>query len=226
MNRPIRVAAVVPVVVGLGWLSVCAVQSGVAGTAVFEAGIATSEWSFSGAQPSAETLEAIAGSLLHARDLTPRAPAVHELLGVVTARMTSRPEYASEADVHFVDAAVLRPTSPYTWANLVALRYGRGDTGPSFEAALRNAAMLGPYESPVQRTVANYGLAVWDEVGEKTRTAVEGAVANAMKRNPMEMLQIADRRGRLAVPCRHLTGSTRQADSKWVQLCQSMEATS
>jgi hypothetical protein len=101
-----------------------------------------------------------------------------------------------------------------------------GETGPAFEAAINHAVELGTFEPDVQGIVANYGLAVWSEVGPKTRASVEGTVAAAMKRNPLEMLQIAERRGRLDVACRHLSGSSRQADPKWSQLCQSMEATS
>jgi hypothetical protein len=51
-------------------------------------------------------------------------------------------------------------------------------------------------------------------------------LSTAMKRNSLEMLQIAERRGRLDVACRHFAGSTRQADPKGSQICQSMEATS
>jgi hypothetical protein len=51
-------------------------------------------------------------------------------------------------------------------------------------------------------------------------------VAAGMKRNPLEMLQIAERRGRLAVACRHFAGSPRLSLPKWFQLCQSTEVTS
>ena len=62
-------------------------------------------------------------------------------------------EYLMEADVHFTTALGLRPTSPYTWSNLAAVRYRLGDTGPAFERALANAAAMGPQEPEVQRNV-------------------------------------------------------------------------
>ena len=76
-----------------------------------------------------------------------------------------------------------------------------------------------------KRDVALYGLAVWEEVAPETRDAIDHMMTNGMRRDPAQMLQIAQRRGRLDVACRHSPGLQRQTDSKWVQLCQSMEAT-
>jgi hypothetical protein len=153
-------------------------------------------------------------------------PTLHESKGVQYSRQEPRAESAAEAHVHFLKALEMRPTSPYTWANLASAKYRQGDTGPAFEAALRHAADLGPFEPEVQETVAFYGLAVWDEVAAPTRAAIDRAVRAGMRRNPGVMLQIAQRRGRLAVACSHLAGASRQALSKWSQLCLSMEATS
>jgi len=89
------------------------------------------------------------------------------------------------------------------------------------------ASELGPGEPELQRTVADYGLAVWNEVDSPLRDAIEGTVARGMTSQPREMLQIAERRGRLAVACRHaVVGTPRQSDTKWLQPCQSTEATS
>jgi hypothetical protein len=226
MNRPARVLVAIPIVAGLGWVSAYAVEMGTAGTAVFDSSMTLDAWSASRMRPAPETLDGLKEDLVRAVRLAPSDPAAHELLGVVAARRLNRAEYLPEAGVHFVKALSLRPTSPYTWANLAAQRYGVGSTGPDFEAALVNASSLGPFELEVQRTVAYFGLAVWHEVAPKTREAIDVMVAHGMKRNPMEMLQIAGRRGRLDVACHHLAGSPRQTDSKWSQLCQSTEATS
>jgi hypothetical protein len=164
--------------------------------------------------------------LLIAGAVTPRDPALHELLGLIDARMGERQEFLPDAAVHFERAIEFRPTSPQTWGDLAAVKYRLGDTGPIFETAIVHAAEFGRFEPDVQAVVANYGLAVWSEVGPRTRASIDSALAAAMKRNPLEILQIAERRGRLDVACRHLAGSTRQVDPKWSQLCQSMEATS
>ena len=116
--------------------------------------------------------------------------------------------------------------SPYTWANLAAVEYRLGDTGSTFRSAMVHAAELGPQEPEVQATVANFGLAVWNEVDPQTQAAIESSVAAGMKRQPRQILQIAERRGRLAVACRHAVGSPSQTDTKWLHPCQSTEATS
>jgi predicted Zn-dependent protease len=177
-------------------------------------------------QPASTALAGMRDGLLEARAVTPRDPAVHELLGLIDARAGDGPERFSEAAAEFEKALELRPTSPQTWSNLVAMKYRIGDTGRDFETAIRRAAELGKFEPEVQGVLANFGLATWSEIGQETRAAVEMTISTAMKRNSLEMLQIAERRGRLEVACRHLDGSTRQVDPKWSQLCQSMEATS
>ncbi len=106
------------------------------------------------------------------------------------------------------------------------MKYRLGDTGKEFEAALVNAAAVGPFEPEVQGAVALLGLAVWDEVAPATRRAIDRMVAAGMKRNPLEMLQIAERRGRLDIACGHLADSPRRIGSKWAETCQSLEATS
>jgi hypothetical protein len=212
--------AVAPAVAVLAWLAVHALQAGAAGTKVFDASIAMRAWDGS------QSLAGMRDSLGIAQATTPRDPALHELLGLVDARSDERQEFLGDAAVHFQKAIELRPTSPQSWGDLAAVKYRMGDTGQVFQAALIHAADLGRFEPDVQAIVANYGLAVWDEAGATTRGAVEATIAGAMKRNPLEMLQIAGRRGRLNIACRHLASSTRQVDPKWSHLCQSMEATS
>jgi hypothetical protein len=45
-------------------------------------------------------------------------------------------------------------------------------------------------------------------------------VAAGFRRNPLEMLQISERRGRLDIACRHLEGNTRMPDARWAEMCQ------
>jgi hypothetical protein len=123
------------------------------------------------------------------------------------------------------EAIEQRPGSGYTWANLAAVKYRLGETDEIFQAALVNATKLGPHEAEVQRSVVDYGLAVFDEVKPETRAAIARALADGMKRNAPELLQISARRGRLGAACRHLDGVPRPAAPKWTKLCESMEAT-
>ena len=177
-------------------------------------------------QPANEALTDVRDDLIHAQAVIPHDPAIHELLGLIDARRGERQEYLPSAARHFAEAIELRPTSPQTWGDLAAVKYRLGDTGPAFETALNRASMLGRFEPDVQAMVANYGLAVWNELAPQTRKSIEATIAAAMKRNSLEMLQIAERRGRLDIACRHFAASSRRADTKWSQLCQSMEATS
>ena len=154
----------------------------------------------------------------------PKSPAANELIGVIEARRLG-PDAIQSARESFSRALAARPTSPYTWARLAEVMYRMGETGAHFEAALVKAAQFGPHEAEVQQTVAFYGLAVWDEALPKVRAAVDASVRAGIRRKPLEMLQIAARRGRLSVACRHLAGSLRQSAPKSIQFCPSMEAT-
>jgi predicted Zn-dependent protease len=153
----------------------------------------------------------------------PENPSLHEILGRL-ALFTRSEDAADEAIASFTRALQYRPGSPYSWANLAEALYRKGDTGLAFEQALRSAGETGPWEPQVQRTVAEYGLAVWNDVSSSTRYEIDRMVANGMARNASEILQISLRRGRLGVACGHLVRST-HTDPKWVQLCQSTEAT-
>src|SRR5258708_24762014 len=114
MNRPARVLAVAPIVVGLGWLAIHSFEAGAAGTRVFEAGGAMRSLSAPRAPQPADraALLVMRDELLHAHAVTPRDPAIHELLGLIDARGSVGPEGFAEASAHFMKALELRPTSP------------------------------------------------------------------------------------------------------------------
>jgi hypothetical protein len=205
-------------------------QLGIQGATDLEVTAVMSGWRSSKAIPE-QRLKSLHEDVAGVVNRNPEDPAAQELLAIADSRLAdfaepSRQEYLSAAAVHFRKALELRPMSPYTWANLAAVEYRLGDTGKTFRSALVRAAELGPHEPEVQATVANFGLAVWDEVDAQTQAAIESSVATGMRRQPREILQIAERRGRLAVACRHAVGTPRQTDSKWLHLCQSTEATS
>lgn len=225
MNRYVRFAVMAPAVAALGWLTSVAIHAGAADALVYDASREMGTWAASHAQPGVQTWTWVHEELERAAAAIPRSPTVHELLGDLDAHAEGA-EYRQEALVHFMKALELRPSSPYTWADIAELKYRIGDTGHDFEAALVRGAELGPAEPEVQQTVAFLGLAVWDEVAPATRTAIERMVAAGMRRDPEEMLRIAQRRGRLDVACRHLAGLPRQIELKWSSQCPSREATS
>ena len=218
-------AVLLPLLAGLGWASVVAVGLARADNAAFEASREMGVWAAARMQPEPGTVDSVRERLELAQRLSPADPTTQELLGILFAGRRDSAEYLSKGVVHFTHALQMRPASPYTWANLAEVKYNQGDTGGVFELALGRAAELGPSEPEVQRMVANYGLAVWDEVAPPTRQVIDRMVGAGVRRNPLEMLQISERRGRLAVACRHLVGASRTPDPKWYPLCQSTEAT-
>ena len=222
---PWRLLVAAPVVGVLAWLAVHAVRVGEAGSILYDAEREMATWAASGAPPGPQTVAWVEADVERARAATPEDPEAEELLGELATRRTDRAGSLDEALRHFARAAGLRPTSPYTWAAMADARYRKGDTGPAFETALRRAAELGPAEPEVQRTVVDLGLATWDEVAPATRQAVESTVTGAMKRDAAETLQIAGRRGRLAVACRHLAAAPRRVVPEGLTTC-SREATS
>lgn len=220
-ERPLRWPArwVIVLVVGavLGWAGLHAYRAARAGGDLL-AGWKYSRMGFSGAPPAlawASTRERLGAAL--ARE--PDNPTAHELMGVLVSQRFDDPALAQEATTHYLRSLTLRPIASVTWANLAATRYQVGDTSRVFEAALVNASRLGPSEPQAQRVVALYGLAVFDEVAPETRKAIEAMVAAGMRRDPAEMLSLAQRRGRLDVACRYLAESRRKIDPLWARLC-------
>jgi hypothetical protein len=171
------------------------------------------------APPSLDTWLSVRNELLEAQRLAPGSPTVSESLGVLHGRRSSSREFLIYARDYFAHSLSMRPTSPYTWANYAQVKYLLGQTGPGFEQALVNAAHLGPWEPEVQRVVADIGLAVYAEVKPETRAVIAAIVGFAMRRNPLETLQISDKRGRLHVACAHVDNNRRVTDPRWTERC-------
>jgi 2-polyprenyl-6-methoxyphenol hydroxylase-like FAD-dependent oxidoreductase len=208
----------------LGWAGATATNLARADALVAASSAEMAAWTASRAMPAEGTWSVVREQLEDAVRIVPNDPSSQELLALVLASRLDKPEYPAAAHVHFSHALMLRPTSPYTWANMAELDYLEGNTGDDFELALRRAAFLGPQEPEVHRTVTDYGLAVWSEVRPETQAAIGGTLRAGLRRNPLEMLQISERRGRLALACRHLLGINSAPDPKWLQICQSTEA--
>jgi len=215
--RPI--AAGVSVLAAIA-LSIDAWRLAASDSIVFETNRVIDSADWRKAQPPLEAWLRARNELLEAESLAPRSGMVAEALGILHARRADSREFLVYARDYFVHSLELRPTSPYTWANYARTKYLLGETGPAFERALGNAARLGPWEPDVQRLVADMGLAVLNEVQPDTRREIEAIVSLGMRRNPLEILQIAEKRGRLDVACRYVPGNRRLSDVKWITLCE------
>jgi hypothetical protein len=220
-----RFALAGPVVLALCWAVGLAYENMRADITLRQAAREMATWNKVRPGSNSESWSWMRSDLGEAESFAPKDPVIQELLGVLNARRIESQEYLGEAVVHFSRALRLRPVSPYSWANLAEVKYRMGVAGKELEPLLVNAARLGPWEPVVQQMVADFGLSVWDEISAETRTAVEQLVANGMRRNPLAILQISERRGRLQVACRHLSEVKRIPDAKWTILCESTEAT-
>lgn len=224
MGGAARLIVTVPALLALLWAALWAARYGTTESVVYETGKEMGAWTASGTRPGEQTVSWIRADLERAAARDPRDPSVQEMLGRLELIGSREEQATDEAIDRFTSALRQRPTSPYSWASLVEALYRKGDNGPAFGIALQRAAETGPWEPEAQRTVADFGLAVWDEVDPKTRAAIDRMVANGMRRNASEILQVSLRRGRLGVACAHLSPSTR-TEPKWIKLCQSTEAT-
>jgi len=204
----------------LGASGVVAVRDGITDTAVNAANIEMSTWNASGVEPGAQTQRWVREDLEQAVASIPGDPVSHELLGTLAMRNLGNPENAQLAFNQYREALTLRPTSSFTWARLADLRYRTGDTGPQFQDYLRRAAQMGPSDPEIQRAGAFLGLAVYDEISEPTRAAVDRLIESGLRRNALEMMRISERRGRLDVTCRLVEGMASGIDSKSSQFCQ------
>ena len=220
MVRPARLILAIPVVATLVGLSIWAFKLGESETLAYEATRQLSSWQAAQVSPGLETWLRVRGELEAAHRLARKNASVEELLGLLHAERRRNVDFQQIAVEHFVSALVLRPSSPYTWANIAEVRYRLGATSGDFEQVLTTAAYLGPNEPEVQRLVVDLGFALWDEIGAPSRAAVLRSLTLGMQRNPLEMLQISDRRGRLDLACPRVPADARFLGPEWAKLCE------
>ncbi len=225
MTHSLRAALVLTALALLAWAGSCAVSLGMEGTTVYAAARQLAAWRASSGDPGPEAVARLASELEKAVEAAPGDANAEELLGRLASRQTARSGFLDAAVAHYARAVASRPTSPYTWAAIVEALYRKGNTGPRFWMALTRAAELGPQEPEVESVVVDYGLALWSEADSAGRRTVESTISAAMERGSPEILQVAERRGRLAVACRHLAEAPSPIEPRWLKLCSSWEGT-
>ena len=219
MGVPARLLVVAPAIVTLAFLAVVSARWGMADSLTYAANNQINTWLARRIAPPAERWETVREELVEAETLAAADPQPPELLAALFLHAAGRNDQAAQALAPLRRALELRPSSPYTWANLVDAYYRLGMTAGPFGRILSMAHRLGPSEPEVQRLVVDVGLAMWDELGSETRAAVESAVAAGVKRNPLEILQISERRGRLSMACALAAGDKRLERTKWIKTC-------
>jgi hypothetical protein len=148
-------------------------------------------------------------SLRAAHALDPRQPAYLEDLARLNEERTRRlpasdplvREYLREALDLQREALVRRPGSPYTWSNVALLKARLAEADGEFERALRNAALLGPWEPDVQIALADAGFSRWASLSRETREAMRANAARALGRQDERLFEVARRTAQLALLC-------------------------
>jgi hypothetical protein len=166
-------------------------------------------WESSRKPPSTADWTLARERLREARALDPDHPAYAEEIGRLYhgRALLLRPgdslakEYARQALVYHREAARLRPSASHSWANIALLKARLPEPDAEFEAALRNAALLGPWEPDVQLAVAEAGFLHWASLAPGTRAAVRDTAARALSAQDEGLFALARRIGRLGVLC-------------------------
>jgi hypothetical protein len=107
----------------------------------------------------------------------------------------------AQALEYFRQSAALRPTSPYTWANILLAKYRLGQADDEFLGAMRNALAFGPWEPAVQLIVADTALGAWDRLDEGLRASVTENLRRATLRQSDGLARIATFHRRVDLIC-------------------------
>ncbi len=114
-------------------------------------------------------------------------------LNLARIRTTGNPQRAvaaaREARVRFREALIIRPTSPYLWANVALAKLNLNEKDAELMTALRHADELGPWEPAVQQTFLLVGLAAWQELDPELRQAMARTIERGASRNAKNIYQ-------------------------------------
>ena len=204
-----RFAGGAAILTALVWLAALALPRGLADLRAFEARMLFQSWETARRAPTAEEWTLAHDRLLEARALDPRQPNYLEDIARLDTLRASWPKAGEAAAREHLrqalglqrQAARLRPGSPYTWSNIALLKARLGETDREFEAALRHAALLGPWEPDIQITLADIGFRHWASLAPETREAIRANAGRALRWQGAKMLELARRTGRLEVLC-------------------------
>lgn len=156
-------------------------------------------WAERRASPPPEALQDAITALIETLELTPNDSTLIEHLGLAHELRAigsppgseSRRLNLAQALIHFRNAAALRPTSPYTWANILLAKYRLGEVDEEFFGAMRHALDFGPWEPAVQLIVADTGLGAWDRLDRGLRDRVNENLRRAAVRQADALARIA-----------------------------------
>ena len=103
--------------------------------------------------------------------------------------------------VRFRQALLLRPTSPFLWANLALTKLYLDEVDGELLTALRHANELGPWEPTVQERVLFVGLAAWNKLDPGMRQALTKTLERGALHDAPKMLEIVKSYTRYDLVC-------------------------
>jgi len=154
--------------------------------------------------------------------LSPSDPSIPELLGVLHLQFVGSHESIERSLADFGRSLSLRPSSPYTWADLAEARMSAGKSHDEIRRAMLVALSLGPAEPEVQRMAIDLGLAMWGELPAPVQGQVSHAIEQTMRRTPYRTLPIAFARGHLELVCPYVRNDARLANTVWPRRCKAL----
>ena len=209
MRRPYRILIVLIGTAVLGYGVYASATRGLADWQSMRWRHEIAGWAERRASPPPDKLQEAITTLIDALALTPEDPTLIEHLGVaLELRATGSPPgsesrrlYLEAALTRFRNAAALRPTSPYTWANILLTKYRLGQVDDEFRAAMRHALDFGPWEPAVQLIVADIGLGAWDRLDSGLRGRVTENLQRAAVRQSDPLARLATDQRRIDLIC-------------------------
>jgi hypothetical protein len=168
-----------------------------------------SNWAERRESPPQDRLQEAIATLIDALALTPQDPTLLEHLGIAhelrangspSGGLSWRLNLVQSLD-YFRQSAALRPTSPYTWANILLAKYRLGQVDDEFFGSMRNALDFGPWEPAVQLIVADAALGAWDRLDQSLRGRATENLQRASLRQADALARIASFRRRIDLVC-------------------------
>jgi len=160
------------------------------------------------AQPSEEQWRRTVDELREALRLAPRDPNLWEDLGLAYeagarnfVRAGGWNVYTEFALIHYRQAALLRPTWPYTWIRVALMKYQLNQLDDEFGRALASAMRLGPWEPGVQLIASQIGLALWDRFDPPFQEQIRENWRRTAVRQADQLARLAVTHGRVGVLC-------------------------
>ena len=105
---------------------------------------------------------------------------------------------------HYLTAAALRPTWPYTHASIASVKWQLGERDADFRRAIVLASRYGPWEVSVHERLIQIGYRSWAVLGETEREAIRGSVRRAHEYHPKETGVLLATLKKVALPCGEL----------------------